>query len=68
MRTIPIDDHCAVLDELYTLAASKRYPGQKQAILNHIQRALADAGSVEQHKWWKDLVPTFFGGNLGRSS
>ena len=60
MKTIPIDDHCATLNEIYSLASANRYPGQKQAILNRIQRALQDAGSIENHKGWRDYIPSFF--------
>ena len=66
MKKIPADDVAAWLDEIFTLAAAERYPGQKQALCNRILRALEDVGNIER-KQWIDIIPTFFGGRLGRS-
>lgn len=61
MKTIPIDDHCSVLNEIYTIAAADRFDGQKRNLLNRIERALSDAGHIEEHKpKWRDYIPSFF--------
>jgi hypothetical protein len=71
VNTIPIADHCALLDELYHLSRAPSGRPYSLRLTRRIERALADAGSIEAYKpsFWSRLwdrigrdpdAPSFF--------
>lgn len=65
MRTIPLDDHCAVLDEIYHMALAPSVRPYSMKLIRRIERALADAGHIEDYKPKRQWL-RFFGGGFSR--
>jgi hypothetical protein len=60
MKTIPLDDHCALIDELYHLSFAPSGRPYSMRLIRRLERALADAGHIEEHKPFAKLL-RFFG-------